>query len=50
MVQNGGVLWLVWCGMVWSDCYLVVVGDVYKLESASVMLLKNCRMLSPIQY
>ena len=47
MVQDRAGSWLVWWGMVRSDCYLVIVGNLYKLESASVKLLKNCRMLSP---
>jgi len=48
-VQNGGVLWLVWRAMAWTCCYLVIVGDVYKLEFAGVMLLKILRMPSPVE-
>ena len=46
MVQDRRVLWLVWWAMVWSDCYIVIVGTVDKLEFAGVKPLKIFRMPS----
>ena len=48
-MQNGGVLWLVWWAMVRSDCYIVIIGNVDKLEFAGVKPLKIFRMPSPVE-